>query len=264
MTFTQAQSINLKVQGLTKSYDGRPVLNGIDFEVDAHSIFVIMGPSGSGKSVLLRHLIGLETPNTGQVLLNERSIHDPIVREQLELAIVFQSGGLLNSLSVGENVGLYLKEYKRMPAHEIDVIVNQSLEKVGLSIAEDKRKMPSALSGGMKKRVAIARALAINPQMIFYDEPTSELDPLSAVTIGKEILHLNQEFGTTSIVVTHDRDLAFGIGHKIAFMQKGLLSQPRTPNEILENCDQDTKNFLNAGKIEDYQSEATNSNINTP
>ena len=109
----------------------------------------------------------------------------------------------------------------------------------------------------MKKRVAIARALAINPQMIFYDEPTSELDPLSAVTVGKQILHLNQEFGTTSIIVTHDRDLAFGIGHKIAIMQEGKLSKPETPNELLEKADEDIQRFLNAGKFEDYQSEAT-------
>jgi phospholipid/cholesterol/gamma-HCH transport system ATP-binding protein len=259
MTSNQTQSINLKVEGLKKSYDGRPVLNGIQFEVDAHSIFVIMGPSGSGKSVLLRHLIGLESPDEGQVLLNDGSIHDPAVREQLELAIVFQSGGLLNSISVGENVGLYLKEYKRMPAREIEIIVDDSLRKVGLSIEHDKQKMPSALSGGMKKRVAIARALAINPKMIFYDEPTSELDPLSAVTIGKQILHLNQEFGTTSIVVTHDRDLAFGIGHKIAIMQHGILSKPKTPKELLKEADKDTQRFLNAGKTEDYQSES-----NTP
>ena len=257
MTSNQAKSINLKVTGLKKAYDGSPVLNGIHFEVDAHSIFVIMGPSGSGKSVLLRHLIGLELPDEGEVLLNNGSINDPVVREELELAIVFQSGGLLNSISVGENVGLYLKEYKRMPAHEIEIIVDDSLRKVGLSIEHDKYKMPSTLSGGMKKRVAIARALAINPQMIFYDEPTSELDPLSAVTVGKQILHLNQEFGTTSIIVTHDRDLAFGIGHKIAIMQEGKLSKPETPNELLEKADEDIQRFLNAGKFEDYQSEAT-------
>ena len=254
MTSSDHISVDLKVRGLTKSYDGNLVLKGIDFVAEPHTIFVIMGPSGSGKSVLLRHLIGLETPDTGQVLVNNASIHDPAIREQLELAIVFQSGGLLNSLSVGENVGLYLKETKGMPDESIDPIVNDSLEKVGLNINIDKHKMPSALSGGMKKRVAIARALAINPQMIFYDEPTSELDPLSAVTIGKEIQHLNQEYGTTSIVVTHDRDLAFGIGHKIAFMKNGLLTEPRTPDEIRQHADEETNRFLNAGRIQDYQS----------
>lgn len=247
-------SVDLKTRGLTKSYDGNLVLKGIDFTADPHSIFVIMGPSGSGKSVLLRHLIGLETPDTGQVLVNDASIHDPDVREKLELAIVFQSGGLLNSLSVGENVGLYLKETKGMRDEDIDPVVNQSLEKVGLNTEIDKHKMPSALSGGMKKRVAIARALAINPQMIFYDEPTSELDPLSAVTIGKEIQHLNEEYGTTSIVVTHDRDLAFGIGHKIAFMKNGVLTEPRTPEEITQYADAETTRFLNAGRTQDYQS----------
>lgn len=255
MTSTDNISVDLKVRGLTKSYDGNLVLKGIDFVAEPHTIFVIMGPSGSGKSVLLRHLIGLETPDSGQVLVNDASIHEPSVRERLELAIVFQSGGLLNSLSVGENVGLYLKETKGMKEIDIDPIVNQSLEKVGLNIDTDKYKMPSALSGGMKKRVAIARALAINPQMIFYDEPTSELDPLSAVTIGKEIQHLNQDYGTTSIVVTHDRDLAFGIGHKIAFMRNGALTEPRTPDEITQYADEETTRFLNAGRIRDYQSQ---------
>ncbi|MDA0750011.1 MAG: ATP-binding cassette domain-containing protein [Verrucomicrobia bacterium] len=253
MTSSSNNSVDLKVRGLKKSYDGNLVLKGIDFVAEAHTIFVIMGPSGSGKSVLLRHLIGLEVPDSGEVLMNDASIHDPATREKLELAIVFQSGGLLNSLSVGENVGLYLKETKCMRDTDIDPIVNNSLEKVGLSVDIDKHKMPSALSGGMKKRVAIARALAINPQMIFYDEPTSELDPLSAVTIGKEIQHLNQEYGTTSIVVTHDRDLAFGIGHKIAFMKNGVLTEPRSPEEITQHSDEETIRFLNAGSIQDYQ-----------
>jgi phospholipid/cholesterol/gamma-HCH transport system ATP-binding protein len=253
MTSSSNNSVDLKVRGLKKSYDGNLVLKGIDFVAEAHTIFVIMGPSGSGKSVLLRHLIGLEVPDSGEVLMNDASIHDPATREKLELAIVFQSGGLLNSLSVGENVGLYLKETKCMRDTDIDPIVNNSLEKVGLSVDIDKHKMPSALSGGMKKRVAIARALAINPQMIFYDEPTSELDPLSAVTIGKEIQHLNQEYGTTSIVVTHDRDLAFGIGHKIAFMKNGVLTKPRSPEEITQHSDEETIRFLNAGSIQDYQ-----------
>jgi phospholipid/cholesterol/gamma-HCH transport system ATP-binding protein len=248
------QCAGLKVSGLTKSFNGESVLKGIDFEVEAHSIFVIMGPSGSGKSVLLRHLIGLETPDSGNVLIHGASIHDTRAREELELAIVFQSGGLLNSLSVGENVGLYLKETRRMQPSEVEEIVNQSIEKVGLSVSGDKHKMPGALSGGMKKRVAIARALAINPQMIFYDEPTSELDPLSGVTIGKEILQLNREYGTTSIVVTHDRDLAFGIGDRIAFMQDGILSESRTPEEIRNQSDPSTHLFLTAGKAEDYQS----------
>jgi phospholipid/cholesterol/gamma-HCH transport system ATP-binding protein len=253
MTSSSNNSVDLKVRGLKKSYDGNLVLKGIDFDAKAHAIFVIMGPSGSGKSVLLRHLIGLEVPDSGEVLMNEASIHDPATREKLELAIVFQSGGLLNSLTVGENVGLYLKETKCMRDTDIDPIVNNSLKKVGLSVDIDKHKMPSALSGGMKKRVALARALAINPQMIFYDEPTSELDPLSAVTIGKEIQHLNQEYGTTSIVVTHDRDLAFGIGHKIAFMKNGVLTEPRSPEEITQHSDEETIRFLNAGSIQDYR-----------
>ena len=147
-----------------------------------------MGPSGSGKTVLLKHLIGLEEPDAGEILIEGQPIQSPEVMSQYRMAMVFQSGALLNSLTVGENVGLYLAEHRLKPPEEIARIVAEKLEVVGLKGTED--KMPSDLSGGMKKRVAIARALVIEPQLILYDEPTSELDPLSAVVIAEEIVHL--------------------------------------------------------------------------
>src|SRR4029453_10411957 len=146
------------------------------------------------------------------------------------MAIVFQSGALLNSLSVGENVGLYLAEHRLKPPAEIEHIVAEKLEVMGLKGTEE--KMPSELSGGMKKRVAIARALVIEPQLILYDEPTSELDPLSAVVIGEEILNLKKRIHVTSIVVTHDRDLAFGIADRIAMMYEGEILALGTVPEI--------------------------------
>ncbi len=166
------------------------MLKGLDFEVKPGEIFVIMGPSGSGKSVLLKHIIGLEEPDAGEILIDGKSIQSPEVMENYRLAMVFQSGALLNSLTVGENVGLYLTEHRLKPPEEIARIVAEKLEVVGLKGQEE--KMPSELSGGMKKRVAIARALVIEPQLILYDEPTSELDPMSAVVIGEEILNLKQ------------------------------------------------------------------------
>ena len=135
--------------------------------------------------------------------------------------MVFQSGALLNSLTVGENVGLYLSEHRLKPPAEIAHIVAEKLEVVGLKDTQE--KMPNELSGGMKKRAAIARALVIEPQLILYDEPTSELDPLSAVVIGEEILGLNKRIHVTTLVVSHDRDLAFGIADRIAVIKHGAL-----------------------------------------
>src|SRR5262249_45974750 len=169
------RGVRLQVRGLRKRFDGLEVLKGIDLQVEPGEIFVLMGPSGSGKTVLLKHLIGLESPDEGEILINGQAIQSAEVMAQYRMAMVFQSGALLNSLSVGENVGLYLSEHHLKPAEEIARIVTEALELVGLKDVED--KMPTELSGGMKKRVAIARALVIEPQLVLYDEPTSELDP---------------------------------------------------------------------------------------
>src|SRR5215471_8758187 len=174
---TNHQGVSLQVRGLRKSFNGQEILKGLDFDVTPGEVFVIMGPSGSGKTVLLKHLIGLEEPDEGEILIEGQSVQSPEVMAKFRMAMVFQSGALLNSLSVGENVGLYLSEHRLKSPEEIARIVAENLEVVGLKGTED--KMPNELSGGMKKRVAIARALVIEPQLILYDEPTSELDPLS-------------------------------------------------------------------------------------
>jgi len=218
------------VRGLHKSFGAQKVLEGIDLEVRPGEIFVIMGPSGSGKSVLLKHLIGLETPDAGEILVNGQSIQTPEIASKYRMALVFQSGALLSSLTVGENVGLYLTEHELKPPAEIRQIVAEKLEDVGLKDAMD--KMPSELSGGMKKRVAIARALVIEPQLILYDEPTSELDPLSSVVIGNEILDLKRRIHVTSLVVSHDRDLAFGVADRIAVIAEGKILIVGTPEEV--------------------------------
>lgn len=240
----QSAGVSLVVKGLHKSFDGQEVLAGIDLEVRPGEIFVIMGPSGSGKSVLLKHLIGLETPDQGEILINGQPIANPEVAAKYRLALVFQSGALLNSLTVGENVGLYLEEHRLKPAAEIERIVSEKLEDVGLQDVMD--KMPSELSGGMKKRVAIARALVIEPQMILYDEPTSELDPVSSVLIGNEILNLQRRIGVTSLVVTHDRDLAFGVADRMAVMTEGKIAALGTPAEIQAATDARVQHFLQA------------------
>jgi phospholipid/cholesterol/gamma-HCH transport system ATP-binding protein len=240
----QTPAVRVQVRGLRKSFNGTPVLKGIDLEVEQGEIFVIMGPSGGGKSVLLRHVIGLETPDEGEILIQGESIQAPGVMDKYRLAMVFQSGALLNSLTVGENVGLYLSEHRLREPPEIDRIVKEKLELLGLRDIEG--RSPGELSGGMKKRVAIARALVIDPQLILYDEPTSELDPVSAVIIGDEILSLKRRIQVTSIVITHDRDLAFGVADRIAMLHEGEVRAIGTTDEIRRHPDPVIRRFLSA------------------
>jgi phospholipid/cholesterol/gamma-HCH transport system ATP-binding protein len=237
-------SVSLRVTGLRKSYGPQEVLRGIDFEVRPGEIFVLMGPSGSGKSVLLKQLIGLERPDAGEILISGQPVPEAECTSGPRLAMVFQSGALLNSLTVEENVGLYLTEHRLKTPQEIRRIVQEKLELLGLQGAE--HKLPGELSGGMKKRVAIARALVIEPQLILYDEPTSELDPIIAVTIGREIVALRNRIGATSLVVTHDRDLAFGIADRMALMHEGRILCLGTPGEVRSNPDPTIQQFLNA------------------
>src|SRR5439155_15107235 len=206
--------------------------------------FVIMGPSGSGKSVLLKHIIGLELPDKGDILIEGESINEPGVMDKYRLAMVFQSGALLNSLNVLENVGLYLSEHRLKKPDEIARIAIEKLEFLGLKNVKD--RTPAELSGGMRKRVAIARALVIEPQLILYDEPTSELDPLMTVTIGKEIVNLKGRIHVTSVVVTHDRELAFGIADRIALLHEGQIVFMGTPAEVKKNPEPRRQEFLTA------------------
>jgi len=241
---TGPQGVRVTVRGLRRSFDGQPVLKGLNFEVERGEIFVVMGPSGSGKSVLLKHIIGLETPDEGEILIEGESIQAPGVMDKYRMAMVFQSGALLNSLTVGENVGLYLAEHRLKPPDEIARVVSEKLEIVGLKGQED--RFPGDLSGGMKKRVAMARALITEPHLILYDEPTSELDPLMAVTIGDEILKLNRRIHVTSFVVTHDRDLAFGIADRMALLVDGEILMVGKPAELRHNPHPQIQSFLNA------------------
>jgi phospholipid/cholesterol/gamma-HCH transport system ATP-binding protein len=244
--------VSVEVRGLRRSFGAQEVLKGVDLEVQLGEIFVIMGPSGSGKSVLLRHIIGLEKPDAGEILVNGESVQADDVASKYRMAMVFQSGALLSSLTIGENVGLYLREHRLKPPGEIARIVSEKLEVVGLKDTET--KFPNELSGGMKKRAAIARALVIEPQLILYDEPTSELDPLSAIVIGEEILKLNKRIGVTSIVVSHDRDLAFGIADRIAVIHEGQIVAMGSPEEVRRSKHPIIRDFIHA----DFKREKSN------
>jgi phospholipid/cholesterol/gamma-HCH transport system ATP-binding protein len=240
----QNLGVTLTVSGLHKSYNGTEVLKGIELEVNPGEIFVIMGPSGCGKSVLLRQLIGLEDPDQGQVLIDGKPVKSREVVDHYRLAMVFQASALWASMTVGQNIGLYLEEHRLKNRAEIKKIVTQELALVGLEGTEN--KMPYELSGGMRKRVAIARALAIEPQLILYDEPTSELDPLSSVSIAEEISRFNELIHSTTLVVSHDRDLAFGIGHRIAMMHAGLIIAVGSRDEIKRHPDPRVQEFIHA------------------
>ena len=243
-TAQNSHSVRVEVRGLVKSFGMQLVLKGISLQVERGEIFVIMGPSGSGKSVFLKHIIGLETPDEGEIFIEGDPISDANLMDRYRLAMVFQSGALLNSLSVGANVGLYLSEHRLKPPEEIDQIVTEKLDLLGLRNV--KERFPSELSGGMKRRVAIARALVMEPQLILYDEPTSELDPLMTVVIGKEIINLRKRIGATSIVVTHDRDLAFGIADRLAMLVEGQIVAQGTPDDIRRSSNPVIQEFLTA------------------
>ena len=237
-------NVGVRVESLRKSYGVVEVLKGIKLEVKPGEMFVIMGPSGSGKSVLLKHMIGLEEPDSGSILIDGENIAEEWVLEENHLAMVFQSGALLNSLTVEENVGLYMTEHRLMPPSEIKAKVETSLKQVGL--AGKGRFYPGQLSGGMKKRVAIARAMVIEPQLMLYDEPTSELDPLIAVTVTDEIRRLHRRTNATSVVVTHDRDLAFGVADRMAILIGGEVLAIGTPDEVRASDNPQVIEFLTA------------------
>ena len=237
------RTFGVTVTHLTKKFGRTTVLTDVSLEVKAGEIFCIMGPSGSGKSVLLKHIAGLEIPTSGEVHIGEFDAAAASTREKVRLALVFQAGALFNSLSVYDNLALYLREHHLSDESGIRERLMHALQ--NLSLEKAANKFPSDLSGGMKKRVAIARALVMEPQLLLYDEPTSELDPVMSATISEIIATLKQEFQVTSIVVSHDRDLALTIGDRIAILMKGELRTIATASELRETTDPDVVDFLN-------------------
>ena len=234
----------ISIRNLYKKLGSQEVLRGVDLDVRSGETLVVIGRSGGGKSVLLKHIIGLETPDSGEILIQGQSITAPATRDKYRMAMVFQSAALLSSLSVAENVGIYLSEHQLHPPPEIARIVSEKLETVGLKGEEE--RMPSELSGGMQKRVAIARALVVDPHLILFDEPTSELDPLMSVVVGEEILKLKNSTKVTSIVVTHDRSLAFGIADRMAMIADGEILFVGAPEEFRHHSDPRIHNFIYA------------------
>ena len=237
------KTFGITVTKLTKKFGRTTVLRDIDLEIKPGEIFCIMGPSGSGKTVLLKHIAGLETATSGEVRIGEYDAADPETRNKVHLALVFQAGALFNSLSVYDNLALYPREHRQCNEAGIRQRVMHALSILSLEKAAN--KFPSDLSGGMKKRVAIARALVMEPQLLLYDEPTSELDPVMSATLTEIIATLREQTAVTSIVVTHDRDLAFAIADRMAFVMDGRIRGVGRPADFKNPIDPIIANFLN-------------------
>jgi phospholipid/cholesterol/gamma-HCH transport system ATP-binding protein len=242
-TAAETPAVGVSVESLTKNFGTLKVLKEVSFEVEPGEIFVMMGPSGSGKTVLLRHLVGLEEPTAGRVLVNGQDPQLESTRTAVRMAMVFQAGALFNSLSVYDNLALYPREHQIGGEREIREKVRHVLQI--LSLEGTARKQPSELSGGMRKRVAIARALVKEPQLLFYDEPTSELDPVMSATISEIIATVREQYHMTTIVVSHDRDLALNIADRIGILINGQLISLGTPAELKASPDPRIVDFLN-------------------
>ena len=240
---TETPAVGVTVEGLSKSFGKFEVLKDISFEVAPGEIFVLMGPSGSGKSVLLKHIVGLELPTAGRVTVDGKDASNPETRAQVRMALVFQAGALFNSMTVYDNLALYPREHRVANEEGIKKKVMRALQILSLENAAE--KFPSELSGGMKKRVAIARALVMEPQLMLYDEPTSELDPVMSATIAEIIATLREQYHVTTIVVSHDRDLALSIGDRVGILMAGTLRFLGTAAELHTPKDQKVADFLN-------------------
>jgi len=212
-----------QIRGLVKSYDGRTVLDGVDLDIHRGECLVILGRSGSGKSVTLRQLNGLEKPDAGSVAFDGINVSELDERElfpvRRRIAMLFQSGALFDSMNVRDNIAFPLREHTDLGEAEIAGRVRERLAMVHLKEVEE--KMPSELSGGMRKRAALARSLALDPEVVLFDEPTTGLDPTTSATIGKLIDSIQGTLGVTAVVVTHDIPLARRVGDRLAYLSNG-------------------------------------------
>ncbi|NGX61786.1 MAG: putative ribonucleotide transport ATP-binding protein mkl [Chlamydiae bacterium] len=244
----------IRIEDLWKTYREHVVLKGVSLEIREGETLVILGRSGSGKSVLLRQIIGIEKPDSGKIYIDDvelTSLKEEALYQKIHMmGMLFQSGALLDSLTVGENVAFYLKEHNHLSDQEMKEQVALALQMVGLEGIEE--KMPSDLSGGMKKRAALARLIAYSPKILLYDEPTTGLDPITAMQINDLILKTQKELHATSIVVTHDLCSAFHIADRIALNHEGQILYITPKDEFPNIEDPRVQTFLQNAIPESY------------
>ena len=234
------------MKGIHKGFGEREILKGVDIQVNRGEVMVLLGGSGTGKSVSIRHIIGLLKPDQGDVLIEgESMVHASKSRmEKLRgrMGVLFQSGALINWLSVYDNVALPLREHRLVKEEDIDAIVKEKLKYMGLMPAMN--LLPSNISGGMKKRAGIARALTTNPEILLYDEPTSGLDPVLSQVFNELVRKLQRELGVTQVVVTHDMASAYFIADRITFLYQGQVEMVGTPDEIRNSDNPVVQQFI--------------------
>lgn len=241
----------IKVIDLLKSFNGKKVLDGVDMTIEEGKITVIIGRSGEGKSVLLKHIIGLLKPDSGKILVGEEDITKMNEKEldivRRKFGMLFQGAALFDSMTVGENVGFPLMEHTDMVFDEIKNVVKEKLQKVGLSGIEE--MMPADLSGGMKKRVGLARAIVMDPEIILFDEPTTGLDPIMSDSIATLIQNTQKDLHTTYVVITHDIALTYKIADSIAMLHEGKIIEKGSIKEIQNSTNPIIRQFIE-GKAE--------------
>lgn len=236
----------IKTEGLVKSFNGKSVLRGVDLTVEPGRVVVVIGISGCGKSTLLRSIIGAYVLDAGRVWLLGRDVTNIPEAEWIplrrRLGVLFQQGALYTSMTVGENIALPMREHTELDEPVIEIMVRMKLDMVGLGGTEG--LMPSQLSGGMQKRVALARALALDPEVMFYDEPTTGLDPIMAGTVNRLILDFNRKLGVTSLVITQDMNCCYAVADRVVMLHEGKVYFTGTVQELKESKDAVVNQFV--------------------
>lgn len=236
----------IEIKNLQKSFNGKPVLCGVDLDIPNGETQIIIGRSGCGKSVLLKHIIGLIKPETGQIFVDGEEVTSlssrALYRLRRKFGMLFQGAALFDSMTVEENVALGVREHRMFDEPEIQRRVAEKLELVGLPNTQEMK--PAELSGGMKKRVGLARALMMDPEFVLYDEPTTGLDPITSDAINDLIIDCTNKLGVTSIVVTHDMTSAYKVGHRFSMLHDGQVIFTGTPDEVRNTTHPIVRQFI--------------------
>ena len=240
----------IQVRDLTVGYETDIILKNISFDVLEGEIFIVLGGSGCGKSTLLKHLIGLISPLSGQILVDGEDISncDETTFKKIlrKIGVLYQSSALFGSMTIAENVSLPIKEYTDLPQKSVDTLVKMKLNMVHLNGYEN--HLPSEISGGMRKRAGLARAMALNPKILFFDEPSAGLDPVTSVELDNLIIHLNKSLGTTMVIVTHELQSIFNVAHRVIMLDKqtkGIIAEG-SPMHLKDHSENPfVRNFFN-------------------